>query len=45
MTNYLMSQDGATFIMGCFAALSALAFLASGDGDKMRARGMAATRK
>lgn len=45
MTNYLMSADGAKFLMGCFAALSALAFLASGDGDKMRVREMAATRK
>lgn len=45
MTNYLMSEDGARFLMGCFSILSVLAFLASGDGDKMRAREIAAARR
>lgn len=35
MTQYLMSEDGARFLMAGFAVLSTLAFLASGDGDKM----------
>ncbi len=45
MARYLMSEDGATFLMALFAALSALAFLASGPGDKMRAREIHASRR
>lgn len=45
MTHYLMSEDGARFLMGCFAVLSALTFLAGGPGDKMRAREIHASRR
>lgn len=38
MTQYLMTEDGARLLMGCFAALSLLAFAATGAGDKMAVR-------
>jgi len=39
MQNYLMSADGSQFLMACFAVLSAIAFLATGRGDKLRVTG------
>lgn len=43
MTNYLMSEDGARFLMGCFAALSVLAFITT-PHDKRHVRARAAVR-
>jgi hypothetical protein len=40
MARYLMSEDGAVFLMACFAVLSVLAFLATGRGDRLRASEM-----
>lgn len=37
MTQYLMSEDGARFLMALFAALSVLAFLTGPDKRAVRA--------